>query len=124
MNQNPSKPTLYAQGDILIEKVADITSVPGKLLPKAADGVVVLAHGERSGHRHVIRDGAVMFHDELLTRGVPRELYVGHVIVTGETATVSHEEHAGIVLPRGTYRVRRQRQYSAAQQRRARLVAD
>ena len=110
---------LYAQGDLLIERVADVTP-RGLMLPKAVDGVFVLAEGEVTGHRHVIRQSIAFFRDDGLARDIPGGLYIGHLSVD-TTARVEHEEHGPVTLPKGTYRVRRQRELDP---REARLVMD
>jgi hypothetical protein len=120
---------LYAQGDILLETVDNIAADRLRRMrsvPADADGAVVLGRGERSGHRHAIHGGAQMVRDRFFgDSGVPGGLYVGHLVVEGEAgATLVHEEHGSIALPPGTYRVRRQRQFSAAEERRQALVAD
>jgi hypothetical protein len=111
---------LFAQGDLLIERVPDVP-VTGETLPVASDGAFVLAEGEHTGHRHAIYDQITFFKDDGLARDIPDGLYVGHVKVDGAHARVLHEEHSAIDLPRGTYRVRRQRELDP---REARLVAD
>lgn len=112
---------IYAQGDILIERVDDVatSATPVECDP---DGAVVLARGEVTGHRHAIYEsGVVMFRDDSLARDLPVELYVGHVVIDRPEALLKHEEHDTIVLPKGTYRVRRQREWTAQM---ARVVAD
>jgi len=111
---------IFAQGDLLIERVADVP-VSGLPLACAADGAVVLAEGELSGHRHVFHDRVTMFRDDRLARGIPAGLYVGHVKVEDASARLVHDEHAPISLPRGTWRVRRQRELEPKD---ARIVAD
>lgn len=111
---------IYAQGDILIEKVDDAKPA-GAILARSPDGAMVLAEGEMTGHRHVIFDRVTMFRDDGLARDMPAELYVGHLVVDGPHAVLRHEEHSPIVLPQGTYRVRRQRELEP---RDARIVAD
>lgn len=113
-------PTLFAQGDILIERVTDIQP-SGTILPPTLEGETVLAEGELTGHRHAIREAVTMFRDDGLARDIPSGLYVGHVRVEGPAARLEHNEHDAIVLPRGTYRVRRQRELEP---RDARVVAD
>ena len=112
--------SLYAQGDLLIERVADILPT-GTLIGTAGDGAVVLAEGETTGHRHAIHEQVTMFRDDGLARDIPGGLYVGHVRVEGASARLVHEEHAPIELPRGTYRVRRQRELEPKD---ARIVVD
>lgn len=114
-----TKTLFYAQGDLLIERVDDIE--PGTPLPVDPDGAVVLARGEVTGHRHAIHGGAaVLFRDEGLARDMPAELYIGHVRVVAPTA-LTHEEHAPIPLEPGTYRIRRQREWTTES---TRVVAD
>jgi hypothetical protein len=111
---------LYAQGDLLIERVADIPA-SGTPLEAGSDGAAVLAEGETTGHRHAIYDRVTMFRDDALAHDIPNGLYVGHLRVDGPSARIQHEEHSAITLPRGTYRVRRQRELEP---REARIVAD
>ena len=111
---------LYAQGDLLIEHVADIQP-SGTVLDASPDGAVVLAEGEATGHRHAIYDRVTMFRDDALARDIPSGLYVGHVRVDGPSARLQHDEHDAITLPRGTYRVRRQRELEPQD---ARIVVD
>jgi hypothetical protein len=111
----PGKPEavvvrLVAQGDLLIEKIPDV-AISGNLVRADADGSTVLAHGEASGHRHVVSGKAVLFRDDALARDIPEPLYIGHLHVEQGSATIVHDEHADIALTEGTYRVRRQRQF-------------
>jgi len=100
---------MYAQGDLLIERVADLEP-SGTVLSPDATGAIVLAEGERTGHRHAIFERVTMFRDDALARDVPGGLYVGHVKVESGPATIRHQEHAPVALGAGTYRVRRQRE--------------
>lgn len=111
---------LFAQGDLLIERVHD-REATGRVLPPAADGAHVLAEGELTGHRHAIHEQVVMFRDDGLARDIPADLYIGHVRVGDEGAKVIHQEHAPIELEKGTYRLRRQRELGPAE---ARVVLD
>jgi hypothetical protein len=105
---------LYAQGDIILELVEDLT--PLSLLPRDPDGAVVLARGELTGHRHAFYGrGVALFRDDALARDVPAGLYVGHVKVSAPSADLRHEEHATISLPAGTYRIRRQQEWAGRQ---------
>jgi len=111
---------MFAQGDLLIERVADVEP-SGTILSADAAGAVVLAEGEMTGHRHCIYDRVTMFRDDALAREIPAGLYLGHVKVAGGSATVVHQEHAPLTLLEGTYRVRRQRELEPKD---AVLVAD
>src|SRR5689334_4744380 len=98
---------LYAQGDLLIERVGDIY---GSQSSNVADCAIVLAEGEATGHNHTLFGRVAFFRDDALARDIPRGLYIGHVRVDAPTARISHQEHAALELPKGTYRVRRQRE--------------
>ena len=84
----------YRQGDILFVKV---DKLPGNKRKQVKNGVVAL--GEATGHAHRVRDGHVWdFEPDLF--------------VEAEVATkVVHEEHNTIPLPKGIYKVVRQREY-------------
>jgi len=111
---------LYAQGDLLIERVADIP-MSGMPIDPGPDGAAVLLEGETTGHRHAIHDRVMMFRDDGLAHDIPNGLYVAHLRIDAATARVQHEEHDTVTLPKGTYRVRRQRELEP---REARIVAD
>lgn len=111
---------LYAQGDLLIERVDDLQP-SGTLAAANPDGSIVLAEGELTGHHHSIYGRVTMFRDDSLARDIPGGLYVGHVKVEGPAARIQHQEHAPLTLPKGTYRVRRQREL---EHKDARVVAD
>ena len=101
---------LYAQGDIILELVED--AEPTRTLPNDADGAIVLARGELTGHRHAFYgSGVTLFRDDALGRNLAPELYVAHVRISAPSADLRHEEHATITLPAGTYRVRRQQEW-------------
>ena len=111
---------IFAQGDVLLERVA--ATAPSGTVTENLDGIaMVLAEGEETGHRHAIRERVTLFHDEALATDIPNGLYIGHVNVTSDYARVTHEEHAPVTLPRGTYRVRRQRELGPLD---ARVLAD
>jgi hypothetical protein len=103
---------LYFQGDLCLEPVPNTALDGARTVAPALDGAVVLAEGEATGHRHAFYGGAVtLFRDEALARDFAAELYVGHVRIDSEVAELRHEEHDTIALPKGLYRVRRQREY-------------
>lgn len=89
---------LYRHGDVLVENVAAIPN-EARILHH-----LVLAEGELTGHSHRVleRDAAVLFessHSRFLS-------------VIADSATLVHQEHGPIVLPRGFYRVWLQREYT------------
>jgi hypothetical protein len=111
---------IFAQGDLLLERVDDVA--PSGTVEQNMEGAaLVLLEGEATGHAHAIRERVTLFRDDSLARDVPAGLYVGHVQVGSAYARVTHEEHGPITLPRGTYRVRRQRELGP---RDARILAD
>ncbi|QOZ48749.1 hypothetical protein XH89_17145 [Bradyrhizobium sp. CCBAU 53340] len=109
---------MFAQGDLLIERVSDVAP-SGTLVQTGVP--LVLLEGEATGHCHAIREGATLFRDDDLARDIPAGLYLGHLQIAAAYARVTHEEHAPLTLPRGTYRVRRQRELGP---RDARVLAD
>lgn len=121
---------LYAQGDIILELVEAKPKAATKVGPANGretgidvDGSTVLARGEVTGHRHRFTkdSGVTLFRDDALARDMPSELYIGHVKVGAAGADLVHEEHNTISLPKGVYRIRRQREFTAES---SRLVQD
>jgi hypothetical protein len=111
---------IFAQGDLLLERVADV--IPSGTIEENTEGAaLVLAEGEESGHRHAVSERVRKFRDDRLARDIPNGLYIGHIQVVTAYARVTHDEHAPITLPRGTYRVRRQRELGP---RDARVIPD
>ncbi|MEU3777714.1 hypothetical protein AB0F11_31860 [Streptomyces sp. NPDC032472] len=108
---------MYRQGDVLIVPIAE-SAVP----PHAADapeeprdgrGRMVLARGEVTGHAH-----AVLGPGRLVREAGSFGPQLLHLPDGGR---VVHEEHAAIPLPKGWYRVVRQREYVPGA---VRMVAD
>jgi hypothetical protein len=91
----------YRQGDVLIVATP---KVPARLTSVHRDrGRIVLAEGEVTGHAHAIADGeATLYQDDDEARFLE---------VTAAVA-LTHEEHDTIMIPPGTYRVIRQREYT------------
>jgi hypothetical protein len=104
----------YRQGDVLLVR---IDKLPRGLRQVPRDGGrVVLAYGEATGHAHAIADtGADLLASDLEER---------FLRIVGDFATLTHEEHAPITLPRGAYRVVRQREYTPNALRTPSTVAD
>ncbi|MET8861814.1 hypothetical protein ABZW11_02540 [Nonomuraea sp. NPDC004580] len=98
---------MYRQGDILLVPVPE-ASAPAKMRPEPRDacGRLVLAYGEATGHAHAIPGPGTLSHGFL------------HLPDGGR---LEHEEHAAIWLPKGWYRVIRQREYVPGSYR---VVAD
>lgn len=91
----------YRQGDVIIERVVVVPEGAEQQKPRHR---IVLAQGEATGHHHCLeaeRDPADYW-----------KLGQEQFVRIGRRAMVTHQEHAPIDLPAGTYRVRRQREYS------------
>lgn len=89
---------MWRHGDVMIAAVDEVPQGAQKL-PTA-----VLAHGEITGHSHRIEEP-----------GTVQMFQAGGLIfmkVVGDWAAVIHEEHKRITIPRGTYRVWQQREYT------------
>jgi hypothetical protein len=102
MFNNRNHPTnragdLYRHGDVLITR---IPSLPIGAQPRTG---AILAHGELTGHSHRLQQPHAI---QLWAQG--SELFLE---VQAASATLVHEEHQAIELPRGIYRVWRQREY-------------
>lgn len=94
-----NKTIQYRQGDVLIERCEKPTKKS-----KPAGKSVILAHGEATGHAHVLEC------DEIISR---QDNDDGSFFLTfASDAEVVHQEHSTINLKRGTYRISRQREYS------------
>jgi hypothetical protein len=89
---------MWRHGDVLI---APVGAIPSDAIRRPFP---VLAEGEATGHSHRIAEPGAA---ELLERG--GMLYLR---VVTECATVVHQEHRPITLPRGNYRVWQQREYT------------
>ncbi|MCQ6554628.1 hypothetical protein NPS70_15680 [Streptomyces sp. C10-9-1] len=108
---------MYRQGDVLIMPVAE-EAVPERAREGGGEardgrGRLVLALGEVTGHAH-----AVPGPGRLVRQGGEFGPMLLHLPQGGR---VVHEEHAAIPLPRGWFRVVRQREYVPGA---VRIVAD
>ncbi|MFE2417263.1 hypothetical protein [Streptomyces hokutonensis] len=108
---------MYRQGDVLIVPVAqDAVPAHAEHAPRErrdGRGRLVLALGEVTGHAH-----AVVGPGELVREPGPYGPLLLHLPQGGR---VVHEEHAAIALPKGWFRVVRQREYVPGS---VRIVAD
>ena len=94
---NPVK-RLARQGDLLFIRV---NALP-KGLKKANDNIV--AHGEVTGHAHRVMEaeGVAVLENEKGDKFVEAE----------NDVNVGHDEHGPVILEKGNWEVRRQREYS------------
>lgn len=96
----------YRQGDILIVRIGEL---PEGVRPLPRDrGRIVLAYGEATGHAHAIADPGA----DLLAGSTDTNVEERFLQIVSASVTLAHEEHAPITLPRGSYRVVRQREYT------------
>jgi hypothetical protein len=103
----PSIPTqktgsLYRHGDVLISRISVLPNGAHLVSLKQGDGAT-LAYGEVTGHSHRIQQSNAA---QLWAQG--NEMFLE---VTASSATLIHEEHQAIELPKGVYRVWKQREY-------------
>lgn len=108
---------MYRQGDVLIMALEE-SAVPANMVEAAGElrdgrGRLVLALGEVTGHAHAVPGPGRLIREA----GVfgPMLLHLP------EGGRVVHEEHAVIALPKGWFRVVRQREYAPGA---VRIVAD
>lgn len=108
------------QGDVMLVRV---NKLPEGLIETRRDNIgrIVLAHGEKSGHGHAIRDKGVCSFRLATTGDDPTGVSGGvdYIEVGGSSATLNHEyasgkmaEHEPITLPPGIYKVALQRVYT------------
>ncbi|OHD24148.1 MAG: hypothetical protein A2Y38_24060 [Spirochaetes bacterium GWB1_59_5] len=91
---------MIRQGDVMLVPV-ERGGVKAKDAREA--GRIVLAHGEVSGHAHVVESIDADFYET-----VEGERFLS----APQGGTLVHDEHATLTIPAGTYRVVRQREYS------------
>lgn len=90
----------YRQGDVLLVEVGDLPKSARVLPNEGAD--VVLAYGEKTGHRHAISAESA----QLLKDNSTVYLRARH------GAVLSHQEHSAIPIEPGLYKVVLQTQYA------------
>lgn len=105
------------QGDIFLEAVtAPEFERFGEIEEHDPRGIV-LAHGEATGHAHVVIGDGVRLVEGVAVHSVAHphpgawEVPVGRFLIVDHPAVLRHDEHAPIPIPPGTYRVTRQREY-------------
>lgn len=97
---------LIRQGDVLLVPVSE---VPADVKPVAREnGLVILAHGEVTGHHHAIRDDQV----ELVTSDQASDLRMWLSVTANEPVELTHQEHNTLLIPPGFYEVVGQREYT------------
>ena len=100
------------QGDVLFEQVS---SIPSNLKKR---GNNVVAYGEATGHAHRLESNtAVLFDGEGAEKG---DMFLD----SSAPATVEHEEHPTVNVPKGKFKITIQREYDSIAAERERKVID
>jgi hypothetical protein len=94
----------YRQGDILLEKVDNVVDDCEKIQDNNNN---IIAHGE-SGNQHRMNQQVVIFED--------RKTKERFVQVMNQDTELVHQEHKPIQIPKGLYKIRREREYNAFEQ--------
>ena len=92
MKNNNTGSAQYRQGDVFVERVAKLPPALKKLGREG--GRVILAHGDATGHSHAVGEK-----DAALYAG--KEPGVTYLQVAKKPASLTHDEHATIVLKPG-----------------------
>lgn len=83
---------LIVQGDVFCSKVEKVPSNAKK------ENNLILAEGEATGHFHKVTTGVATLYT--IPDSVDKFLEV-----ISDIATITHEEHKPITLPKGTYKI-------------------
>ena len=94
MNHIKGGVKMFQQGDVILIKVSE---VKGEKLNH-----LTLAKGEHTGNHHIITEGDVTLYDHEGT------LFLR---VESENATLTHQEHKKVILPKGEYKIGIVREY-------------
>lgn len=111
---------MAAQGDFIIRRISELPKNLEIIPPE--NGKIVVAHSE-TGHNHVAvleRPESVRAYKETGTKDV--DLYKMFLLVTDPTPIKhlrSHDTHETLLVPPGSYEIRRQREYTPEGFRRA-----
>lgn len=110
------------QGDVLLEHVGDRDLKPGKVLDRDPGARIVLAHGEATGHAHVVLDRRAKLHELIEDRSAVGDAVWANLVGllrAPKGATLKHDcpgqvkpDHDPIPLPAGDYVVTTQLQYT------------
>ena len=87
------KTEIYRQGDVMLKRVEH--KIKGKKLNHC-----ILAHGEVTGHKHQVKQNALLLETEQ-----------GRFLECSQDTVLEHEEHAPISLQKGFYQVIQQREF-------------
>ena len=102
---------MAAQGDFLIIRIGELPAELERI--QAVDGKITIAHSE-TGHDHVMVADSVTAYKAAGTKDV--DLYELFLLVDAPTKIDhlrSFDTHEALLVPPGSYQVRRQREYVA-----------
>jgi len=99
VNRQETAMNTFRQGDLLFIQV---DTVPAGKPVRRENRRLILARGEQTGHAHAIVTPNV----KLI------EAFQEHYIVAPVPFEITHEEHATVAMPAGTFKVVHQREYS------------
>lgn len=103
----------YRHGDLLLVQVETIPSEA-----KKRDGIVnnILLEGEATGHMHRAI-GAISIFDSPNESQESTNYLLGFLEVGDEGATLVHQEHKTLEIPKGNYKFMQQREYDPQENR-------
>jgi hypothetical protein len=112
---------MAAQGDFIIFRVKDIPENVTRVAPE--NGMIVVAHSE-TGHNHVLLADGVQAFEPVTDKGNTQNIDLYKMFLLVEAPAMiehlrSYDTHEAIMVPPGTYEVRRQREYTPEGFRRA-----
>lgn len=125
---------IIRQGDVLLRRVTAAPAGAKRVEPVA--GRIIVAEGEATGHHHSIAlldrpeaatgpsSAEIDRAGDILTRPTGPQLLEHNgrrYLVLSEAVDLTHQEHATLTLPEGTYEVVIQREYTPSG---VRMVAD
>jgi hypothetical protein len=102
----------FRQGDVILEKID--MAVNNCIIEESAtmEDTKIIAYGEATGHSH-------FFDDSISKNGSQVSLYKEinqqnptMVIIKDKTALLKHQDHLHICIPKGIYRIKRERSYN------------
>jgi len=104
----PVKFPQYRQGDVLLTRIEGLPEgATAKAKPTKRS---TLALGEVTGHSHVLVAERTTIREYVMPGSDFGALV--DALVVEDVATLTHQEHATLTVPPGTYKVTRQREYS------------
>ena len=113
INIKNTKNKQYRQGDVLIERISEI---PKNAVSQKKAAEIILAHGAVTGHHHRLEtaDPADWWKVGDISPTLDKPAAIGGEIFVSLASggTVTHDEHGKIALPKGKYRITRQREYT------------